>query len=34
MMQSRLLTIYAAYSDYILRLTPLQIEEEYLKVTP
>ena len=32
MMQSRLLTIYAAYSDYILRLTPLQIEEEYLKV--
>ena len=34
MMQSRLLLIYAAYSDYIHRLTPLQIKEEYLKVTP
>ena len=31
-MQARLLTIYAAYAEYILSLVPLQIEDEYLKV--
>ncbi len=30
-MQSRLLSIYAAYSEHIQRLVPLQIEDEYLK---
>jgi len=27
-MQSRLLAIYADYGDYILRLVPLQVEDE------
>ena len=31
-MQARLLAIYAAYTEYILSLVPLQIEDEYLKV--
>jgi hypothetical protein len=30
-MQSRLLAIYADYGDYIQRLVPLQVEDEYLK---
>ncbi|MCX6029229.1 MAG: DUF6516 family protein [Chloroflexi bacterium] len=31
-MQSRLLAIYADYGDYIARLVPLQVEDEYLKI--
>ena len=33
-MQARLLTIYAAYAEFILTLVPLQIEDEYLKAVP
>lgn len=32
MMQDRLLVIHADYEEYIERLVPLQIEDEYLKV--
>jgi len=31
-MQSRILDIYAAYGEYIRRLVPLQVEDEYLKI--
>jgi hypothetical protein len=31
-MQTRILDIYARYSEYIRRLVPLQIEDEYLKI--
>lgn len=31
-MQGRLLAIYAAYSESIARLVPLQVEDEYLKL--
>jgi hypothetical protein len=31
-MQARILEIYAAYSEYIRRLVPLRVEDEYLKV--
>ncbi len=31
-MQSRILDIYAQYSEYIRRLVPLQVEDEYLKI--
>jgi hypothetical protein len=31
-MRSRILDIYARYSEYIHRLVPLQVEDEYLKI--
>jgi hypothetical protein len=31
-MQTRILDIYARYSEYIHRLVPLQVEDEYLKI--
>jgi len=30
-MQSRILSIYARYGEYIHHLVPLQVEDEYLK---
>jgi hypothetical protein len=32
MMRSRILDIYARYSEYICRLVPLQVEDAYLKI--
>lgn len=32
MMRSRILDIYARYSEYIRRLVPLQVEDAYLKI--
>jgi hypothetical protein len=31
-MRSRILAIYARYGEYIRRLAPLQVEDEYLKI--
>ena len=31
-MRSRILDIYARYNEYIHRLVPLQVEDEYLKI--
>jgi hypothetical protein len=31
-MRSRILDIYARYSEYIRRLVPLQVEDAYLKI--
>jgi hypothetical protein len=31
-MRSRILDIYASYNEYIRRLVPLQVEDEYLKI--
>jgi len=31
-MRSRILDIYARYGEYIRRLVPLQVEDEYLKI--
>lgn len=31
-MRSRILDIYARYSEHIRRLVPLQVEDEYLKI--
>jgi hypothetical protein len=32
LMRSRILDIYAGYSEYIHRLVPLQVEDAYLKI--